>query len=420
MRLALVALLALAAPALAKPPPSAPLLAQLALDAEVLFPDQLGADGGRAKVSVSVAAEATDVKLELTGVDGMKVEPDNRLVVRVNALHPGQPFVFEVAFRPAAGRSALSVRGTARVGGTPASMARSYPWAPAPQGNPQPPPAAVVDVATLRRGLPEGQVVRVEAWVLESFRCPPCPPGAMCKPCLMQSAIFLGATKDHPRFPVGNPPPDVAAVGVQFPGRFEHGARYTLDVRATTRTGPTMLDGVVLQAWKDGASVPLDAPPPPPDAPGGPPPPGGTPQLPPPPPPGGTAGVALLAPMSTDVVALHRGLPDGQVVRLEAWVLEGYLCPPCPPKAQCKPCMMQSAIFLGATRDHPRFPLTSPPGDVAVVGAQSPGQFTPGLRYTLDVRATAKAGPSSVDGVVVQAWQDGRPVALDAPPPPPR
>jgi hypothetical protein len=59
----------------------------------------------------------------------------------------------------------------------------------------------------------------VDGYVVRSQQCPPCPPGARCKPC--ELAIYISAQK-----PSGGDPPDTVDVQVSDSSSYSPGAHY--------------------------------------------------------------------------------------------------------------------------------------------------------------------------------------------------
>jgi len=262
---------------------------------EVRFPPQVGPDGGRATVIVTVGEDATDIRLEVYGDDHLRVDPDNKLVVQLSTLHPGQSFPFEVGFHPGPGRSYIAVSAYARfthgAGGavhefpfgqedaaqlrehqrcvrqdpdgtwirimgcddeTPPAGANGSAATPsvAPAGE-APVPAVPVSIGQLRTAPPLGRRAVVEGYVVDSYRCPPCPPGAQCKPCLMESVIFVAATKTHERFSWQSPPVDVVTIAVDDASAHAAGVRYRFEVQVPDQARLGGVDGrlVSSRAW---------------------------------------------------------------------------------------------------------------------------------------------------------------------------
>jgi hypothetical protein len=72
--------------------------------------------------------------------------------------------------------------------------------------------------------------------------------------------------------------------------------------------------------------------------------------------------------------SLRDGAPAGEV-ELDAWVTDIYTCPPCPPKAMCKPC--DAPNFTVSTQK------TTPGGESfrLYTKAGPPKDLAVGLRY---------------------------------------
>ena len=95
------------------------------------------------------------------------------------------------------------------------------------------PPA--LTIAQFRSAPPIGQIARIVGYVVESYRCPPCPRGAQCKPCAIASAIFIADAPSHAPFALDAPPADVAAVAAQDPDWFERGIQYRFEIAVADR-----------------------------------------------------------------------------------------------------------------------------------------------------------------------------------------
>ena len=266
---------------------------------DVVFPKKVGPDGGRATVVVTVGEDATDIRLEVYGDDRMRVDPDNKLVVQINALHPGQSFPFEIGFHPGPGRSYIAVSAYAHFTHTAGGSVHEFPFGqedaeqlrehhkcvrqdpegtwikimgcdedapPATAAAPSPPPAAYdeprtplsppsIDIGGLRTAPPLGRRVRFEGYVVDSYRCPPCPRGAQCKPCAMPTVIFVAAAKEHGRFSWTAPPADVAAIAVDDPAAFTPGVRYRFEVQVPERARDGGVDGVLVRSQRADEAV---------------------------------------------------------------------------------------------------------------------------------------------------------------------
>lgn len=261
------------------------------IDTEVKFPDAVGPEGGQATVVVTVQADATDIRIEVYGDDRMRVDPDNKLVVQLDALHAGQSFRFEVSFHPGPGHSYIAVASHARFAKVAGGDVREFPFgsesaeqqlehrrcvmqdpdgtwirvmgcdereaAPgsAPEreeGHTATPassaeaaessPPVDVDIAALRSAPPLGRRARFEGYVVDAYRCPPCPDGAQCKPCLMANTVFVASAPEHGPFSWMDPPADVVAIAVEDPGSFPRGVRLRFEVLLPQSRGAGQLD----------------------------------------------------------------------------------------------------------------------------------------------------------------------------------
>ena len=261
---------------------------------EVKFPEQVGPNGGRATVIVTVSDEARDIRLEVYGDDHMWVDPDNKLVVQINALHPGESFPFEVGFHPGPGRSYIAVSAHAHFTHTAGGAVHEFPFgqedaeqlrehsrcvrqdpegtwirimgcddeapADAEAGAPLPTavahddaplvPAMNVDIQQLRSAPPLGKRVRFDGYVVDSYRCPPCPPGAQCKPCIMPTVIFVAAAPAHARFSWTAPPADVATIGVDDPAVFTPGVSYRFEVQVPEQARADGVDAKLVHSQR--------------------------------------------------------------------------------------------------------------------------------------------------------------------------
>lgn len=95
------------------------------------------------------------------------------------------------------------------------------------------PPA--LTIAQFRAAPPIGQIARIVGYVVQSYRCPPCPKGAQCKPCAIASAIFIADAPIRAPFALDAPPADVAAIAAQDPDRFERGIQYRFEIAVAGR-----------------------------------------------------------------------------------------------------------------------------------------------------------------------------------------
>src|SRR5712691_7765810 len=115
-------------------------------------------------------------------------------------------------------------------------------------------------IAEFRASPPVGQIARIAGYVVESYRCPPCPRGAQCKPCASASAIFVADAPGHAPFALDRPPADVIAIATQEPDRFERGTQYRFEIAVTDRQHDR-LDGRLLRSQRpDRESIWTDGP----------------------------------------------------------------------------------------------------------------------------------------------------------------
>ena len=138
--------------------------------------------------------------------------------------------------------------------GAPAATERAaaQPPIPSPPAGPvavQEPPIAI-DIAALRAAPPLGRHARLEGYVVDSYRCPPCPHGAMCKPCVMSTAIFVADVPEHARFSWTDPPTDVAVIAVDDPAPFEHGVRYRFEVAVPEHARAGDVDATLIRSQR--------------------------------------------------------------------------------------------------------------------------------------------------------------------------
>ena len=96
-------------------------------------------------------------------------------------------------------------------------------------------------VAELKAAPHVGKTVTVFGVVLGSYLCPPCPMGAMCKPCAHASSIDVS---DSPYLGTKGASPAVLVIAVPDPARFLLHLRYRLEI-------------VVLDARRDGTDARL-------------------------------------------------------------------------------------------------------------------------------------------------------------------
>jgi hypothetical protein len=112
-----------ASPALGGPsarPASAPgkMRAPVAVEARL--------EGGTAKVIVRFDRAATGVRVDVKGLDGLKVT-STREALRAERVEQGEVAAFDVTFEPGPGRSLLSVAVTGSFGGSRRATTASFP-----------------------------------------------------------------------------------------------------------------------------------------------------------------------------------------------------------------------------------------------------------------------------------------------------
>ena len=88
-------------------------------------------------------------------------------------------------------------------------------------------------VAELMAAPPVGQTVRVFGYVVDLNICPPCPMGAMCKPCARESSIVICDRPDRST-PGASPP--VLVIATPEPDRLARGTRYRFEIAVVDRT----------------------------------------------------------------------------------------------------------------------------------------------------------------------------------------
>ena len=246
------------------------------------YPASLAGGQGMAHLHVFIGADATAIHIAVYGLDGMSAGSDNLVRVDRDRAAAGTTIDFDVPFNPGAGRSMLVVSATADfVRAGHGTTVLSFPFGAEstaqrqehsrcvrqdPDGTwirlqgcdddaaqaPQPVATAdaaeprVFDVPTFLSSPPApGEIVAIVGYVIETYFCPPCPKGAMCKPCEVLSSVFLSAAPRHAPFPLLNPPGDVAVISAVDPGAFQLGAKVRLQVMAASRSD-NGFDGVIV------------------------------------------------------------------------------------------------------------------------------------------------------------------------------
>jgi hypothetical protein len=260
------------------------------------FEPDFGPDGGTVRVTVSTSVDLTGVRVVLTGEHGMTVESKPKHEVTVGPLTAVAPVIMLVHAKPGPGRSRVAVEAVGRVGTNEGGVVEYLSWgsedvgpghepsrctrppsdlswvrpsdcpkttpakeaeAPglrAPAPSPVRPIAATeAALRALRAGAPP---LRFDGAVVGGYRCPPCPQGAHCKPCLRQTVVYVSVDPKHP--PVGGvkPPPEV------FEAEFDLGVEWPPLGPATLelRRGGALSAPYVLVRWSAAPAVPTVQP----------------------------------------------------------------------------------------------------------------------------------------------------------------
>jgi hypothetical protein len=122
-----------------------------------------------------------------------------------------------------------------------------------------------------------------------------------------------------------------------------------------------------------------------------------------------------LPPPALTIAQLRASPPIGRIVRIVGYVVESYLCPPCPKGAQCKPCAIASAIFVADAPNHAPFALDAPPNDVVAITDQDPNRFERGIQYRFELAVTGRQH-DRFDGRLLRSQRpDREPVWPDSP-----
>ena len=119
----------------------------------------------------------------------------------------------------------------------------------------------------------------------------------------------------------------------------------------------------------------------------------------------GAAQPAETIPCALPTEAIHalRDVHQGRHV-VEGFVASVYACPPCPPNADCKPCI---GDFVVLTEDKSAGGVPDPRSDrVMRVFVENPRAFETGLRYRVMLRLRGPADPARrIDDAVLIAAQ---------------
>ena len=269
-----------ASPATASPPnwPIAPTV-------RFSVPEPSGAGGGTATVQVKITDDAHAIEVEVYGLDGMRVGKTNKAHVHRDQLKAGGSITLHVRIYPGAGQSLLTVSAYAQFeragyGG----VVRTFPFgkenaaqqaehsrcvrqdpegvwirdpdcveptapaeAPPPPG--APPAPSQLSIGDLQNSPPVGRAAQIVGFVVGSYLCPPCPPGAQCKPCASESVLFIADTSSRDPVAPGAHSDGVVAIGVKNPASFERGARYRFEIEVVGRRGQS-IDGRLLRSQR--------------------------------------------------------------------------------------------------------------------------------------------------------------------------
>ncbi len=96
-----------------------------------------------------------------------------------------------------------------------------------------PPSGAALSVTALRAAQPKASTVhRLRGYVVKRYTCPPCPKGAMCKPCMGDNIVLSDDPKLHTIYDLDDR--DVI-VFTKAPMNFQLSEQVTLQVRALAR-----------------------------------------------------------------------------------------------------------------------------------------------------------------------------------------
>ena len=113
-------------------------------------------------------------------------------------------------------------------------------------------------VAQFKASPPVGKVAQIDGYVVDTYLCPPCPEGAMCKPCMSESSIFIS---DLPHAAGAADAPTIA-IAVPDPAQFERDKLYRFEVTVVARA-PEGVDGRLLRSqspdhptWTTPAPIP--------------------------------------------------------------------------------------------------------------------------------------------------------------------
>lgn len=80
---------------------------------------------------------------------------------------------------------------------------------------------------------------------------------------------------------------------------------------------------------------------------------------------------------------LNKQKPDKGIFETKGFVAKVYTCPPCPPDAQCKPCMGNNIVISEENKSLDNYDLTEKEMIIFTVKAK---EFTKGKKYNFKVK----------------------------------
>jgi hypothetical protein len=108
------------------------------------------------------------------------------------------------------------------------------------------------------RTVAPGTLIRVVGYVVGAYKCPPCPPGAQCKPCAAPSEVFLAVSPDHARVVLIDPASDVFALAVDDPDAFMLRSAYRFELSTADRRSES-IDGRAIRSQRPDDPIWPDA-----------------------------------------------------------------------------------------------------------------------------------------------------------------
>jgi hypothetical protein len=95
---------------------------------------------------------------------------------------------------------------------------------------PEPP---LLTFSDLQRGDSIAGPFRIEGFVIDIYKCPPCPPQAMCKPCIPDNIVVTNNIDEQDLSKVKR-----LRISTDKPEQFELKKKYSFTVRAKGKTAP--------------------------------------------------------------------------------------------------------------------------------------------------------------------------------------